>query len=111
MKSIFAVIGLGLSLLWGCGSEDDESAANTPTSAAADTTSSTAAQGVEASNESGSNTVATTGGQLTLATCEEAFGTGTADFYTTYFACVSATSSGEGTAVSTDGLPPHPSAY
>lgn len=49
-------------------------------------------------------------GQLTLANCEQS-ATGVADFYSDYFACSDISAATNGTTLSTDGLPPHQSAY
>ncbi|MFP6590544.1 MAG: hypothetical protein VCE12_08475 [Candidatus Latescibacterota bacterium] len=48
-------------------------------------------------------------GRLTLANC--AGSASVAAFYTDYFACTDILATTDGTRLSTDGLPPHPSAY
>ena len=53
----------------------------------------------------------TTSDQLTLANCVQSYEDGVPGFYSTYFACVEVSADGDGTVVTTDNLPPHPSAY
>lgn len=50
-------------------------------------------------------------GQLTLANCAQSYTASVPAFYQNYFACVDATTTATGTALWTDGLPPHPSPY
>ncbi len=49
--------------------------------------------------------------ELTLASCDENLGSDLPDFFASYFACVDASLSGSSIVISTDGLPPTPSAY
>jgi hypothetical protein len=56
------------------------------------------------------DTGTTNDGQLTLANCAGS-ATGVAAFYANYFACSDISAATNGTTLSTDGLPPHPSAY
>jgi len=49
--------------------------------------------------------------ELTLANCAESYGPNVPDFYSTFFGCVDISSEAGGTTISTDGLPPHKSAY
>ena len=49
-------------------------------------------------------------GRLTLANCPGS-ASGVAAFYADYFACTDILATTDGTRLSTDGLPPHPSAY
>jgi len=49
--------------------------------------------------------------ELTLVTCVESYELGSPSFYTRFFACVDVTKAAQGTTITTDGLPPHPSPY
>ncbi len=48
---------------------------------------------------------------ITLSSCTESISAGVPAFYSTYFACVDVSAATGGTAVTSDGLPPHPSPY
>jgi hypothetical protein len=53
----------------------------------------------------------TSSGALTLDNCTTSFGDGVPAFFTTYFRCVDVTVDGDGVAIATSDLPPHPSPY
>jgi hypothetical protein len=49
--------------------------------------------------------------ELTLANCDESLSADLPTFFADYFACVDASMQGDSVVMTTDGLPPHPSAY
>jgi hypothetical protein len=106
MTLVLPIAVAALLALPACGGGDDDSTSGTPSAstdagATAETDTTTA----------GDTTPPPVDGAVTLATCDESYGGDVADFYSAYFACVNIEVSDEGTAITTDGLPPHPSAY
>ncbi len=103
--SILTLAVATLIALHGCASDKDDSAP------AASANTDAGSTGDVSGTPTDTTGTTPTDGALTLANCDESYGGDVADFYSTYFACVDVASATGGTTITTDGLPPHPSAY
>ena len=114
--AFFILALFALLALPACGGDDDDATPAAPVPTDIQTADTQATDTQTADSQTADSQMVDTGtplpeGALTLANCETSIGTDVGDFYSTYFKCVNIEVSADGTTLSTDGLPPHPSPY